>query len=89
MRSVLSGALAICAICLCVTASMAQTVTVCDGEYEKACQAHEAYVYCGQTETWATSFCKGAGLSGAHQSLRLNTYGGNKCGYAITRIICQ
>ena len=66
-----------------------QTVTVCSGEYEKFCHAHDSYVYCDtKMEDWATNFCKSAGGNGEHRVIPLNTYGGNKCGYSIDRVVC-
>ena len=73
-----------------VSSSWAQTVTVCSGEYERACQAHESYVYCyTDLKAWATNFCRPANGNGDHTILHLNTYGGNKCGYSIDRVICK
>lgn len=59
------------------------TYTVCSGEYERACQPHDAYLYCnGDVHGWAQARCA------SFTTTRVNTYGGNKCGYAIDRVIC-
>jgi hypothetical protein len=60
-----------------------RTYKVCTGEYERACQLHDVYLYCGQSvEAWASARCT------SHRVRRLNTYGGNKCGYATDEITC-
>jgi hypothetical protein len=57
--------------------------TVCSGEYEGKCQAHDAYLYCYEdVKAWANARCGSALVQ------RVNTYGGNKCGYSIDKIIC-
>ena len=57
--------------------------TVCSGEYERACSAHDSYLYCySDVQAWANARCESAKV------VRLNTYGGNKCGYAIDRVFC-
>jgi len=57
---------------------------VCTGEYERQCQSqHDAYLYCySDVEGWAKSRCS------SYTIQRLNTYGGNKCGYSIDAVIC-
>jgi hypothetical protein len=60
------------------------TFRICTGEYERACQAHDVYLYCGASiEAWAKDKCT------SYQVLRLNTYGGNKCGYSIDQLVCE
>jgi hypothetical protein len=57
--------------------------SVCSGEYERACQQHDTYLYCyADVQAWANARC------GSAKVVRLNTYGGNKCGYTIDRIFC-
>ncbi len=59
------------------------TYRVCSGEYEKSCQKHDAYVYCGDdVAAWAKRRCTSSTV------LRLGAYGGNKCGYSIDAVIC-
>ena len=73
-----------------VPASAQQVYTICSGEYERACQPHEVYVYCYvDLEPVATGLCKASGMSGKHEIVRLNTYGGHHCGYSIDRVICK
>lgn len=56
---------------------------VCSGEYERACQPHDVYMYCySDVSAWAKARC------GTHTVQRVNTYGGNKCGYSIDAVIC-
>jgi hypothetical protein len=56
---------------------------ICSGEYERACQPHDVYLYCGDSaEAWAKKRCTSYSLT------RLNTYGGNKCGYSLDQVIC-
>jgi hypothetical protein len=57
--------------------------TTCIGEYERACQPHDSYFYCyHDIQAWANARCESAKV------VRLNTYGGNKCGYAMDRVFC-
>jgi len=59
------------------------TYRVCSGEYEKSCQKHDAYLYCGDdVAAWAKLRCTSSTIQ------RLGAYGGNKCGYAIDAVIC-
>jgi len=59
------------------------TYRVCSGEYEKSCQKHNAYLYCGDDiAAWAKRRCTSATVQ------RLSTYGGNKCGYSLDAVIC-
>ena len=64
--------------------------TVCEGEYERACQAHEAYTYCGTINATAESLCRRSVTTYSGFTLvQLNSYGGNKCGYGIFRVTCK
>jgi hypothetical protein len=59
------------------------TYRVCSGEYERACQTHDTYLYCySDVGAWARARCTSWTVQ------RLNTYGGNKCGYSIDAVIC-
>jgi hypothetical protein len=59
------------------------TYRVCSGEYEKSCQKHNAYLYCGDDiAAWARRRCTSSTVQ------RLSTYGGNKCGYSLDAVIC-
>jgi hypothetical protein len=64
-------------------AAITTTYKICTGEYERACQPHDVYMYCGVSpETWARNKC-------ASYSVRqLNSYGGNKCGYELYEVLC-
>jgi len=56
---------------------------VCSGEYERACDAHDVYMYCySDVQAWADKKCSKA------QVVRLNSRGGNKCGYSLDEVIC-
>jgi hypothetical protein len=56
---------------------------VCTGEYERACQQHDAYLYCySDVGAWAKARCS------SYTVQRLNTYGGNKCGYSLDSVVC-
>jgi hypothetical protein len=60
-----------------------QTYRICVGEYERACQPHEVYLYCGiNVEAWAKDRCTSPRIR------QLNSYGGNKCGYSLVEVIC-
>jgi hypothetical protein len=57
---------------------------LCVGEYERSCPIHNAYGYCGtNVSAWAAGKC-GELLS----SVQVQSYGGNKCGYAIYHVTC-
>jgi len=72
------------------SSSWALEITLCIGEYERACQAHQSYAYCGtDAKQWATNFCKGANDTGDNRVVPLNSYGGNKCGYSMVMVICR
>lgn len=59
------------------------TYRVCSGEYERSCQKHDAYLYCGDdVAAWAKLRCASSTIQ------RLGAYGGNKCGYSIDAVIC-
>jgi hypothetical protein len=59
------------------------TYRVCSGEYEKSCQKHDAYLYCGDdVAAWAKLRCASSTIK------RVGAYGGNKCGYSIDAVIC-
>lgn len=59
------------------------TYRVCVGEYERACQQHDVYLYCyTDVKAWAQQKCTSSGVS------RYNTYGGNKCGYGMDLVTC-
>jgi hypothetical protein len=78
--------------CITKILSGASTVTpapvtviyrVCSGEHERACQPHDAYLYCySDVRAWAGARCE------SYKIQRLNTYGGNKCGYSLDSVIC-
>jgi hypothetical protein len=64
-------------------ASFTRAIRVCSGEYEKNCQPHDAYLYCYvDVGAWAAARCD------KYVVQRINTYGGNKCGYSIDDVIC-
>lgn len=56
---------------------------ICSGEYERECQGHNFYLYCySDVEAWARAHCT------SYKITRLNTYGGNKCGYSLDSVFC-
>jgi hypothetical protein len=56
---------------------------VCSGEYERNCDAHDVYMYCyADVQAWADKKCEKG------QVVRLNSRGGNKCGYSLDEVIC-
>jgi len=59
------------------------TYKLCSGEYQRACQPHDVYLYCyTDIRAWAAARCT------SFTSSRYNTYGGNKCGYAMDLVTC-
>jgi hypothetical protein len=57
---------------------------VCSGEYERACPAHDAYLYCySDLGTWAAARCTSFTTS------RVTSFGGNKCGYSLDTVVCN
>ena len=66
-----------------LTAPIVTQYDVCIGEYERACLPHQVYIYCGVSiDDWARPRCSSFSV------VRLNTYGGNKCGYGLDRVFC-
>ena len=66
-----------------VTPPVTVTYKICAGEYTRACQPHDVYLYCYQSAAeWAKSRCESAKVQ------RLSVYGGNKCGYTLDAVIC-
>ena len=56
---------------------------VCEGEYERNCPPHQAYVYCYvDPKTEAAKSCKRYSVKTSQSK------GGNKCGYTWTTFIC-
>jgi hypothetical protein len=56
---------------------------ICVGEYERACLPHQVYLYCGaDIGAWAAARCT------ASSATRLDSKGGNKCGYSLVRVFC-
>jgi hypothetical protein len=69
------------------TVKAPQTTTrsfrVCTGEYERACDPHDAYLYCGvDPASWAKGRCD------SFKVQQLNSRGGNKCGYTLFEVLC-
>jgi hypothetical protein len=61
----------------------AKTYRFCFGEYERACQQHDLYGYCGESPAnWASAHCDAPSI------IPIASYGGNKCGYSIIDVIC-
>jgi hypothetical protein len=59
------------------------TYRICSGEYERACQQHDVYMYCYENpENWAKDRCT------TYSVRQLNSYGGNKCGYNLYEVLC-
>jgi hypothetical protein len=62
-----------------------KTVTICAGEYEGNCLRHDVYVYCyTSVEAWANQYC-----SSKPSVQRIDTRGGNKCGYSLDKVTCE
>lgn len=60
-----------------------RVLRVCTGEYERACQPHDAYLYCYvDVSAWAKGRCEKSSVQ------QLNSRGGNKCGYALYEVLC-
>jgi hypothetical protein len=60
-----------------------RSLRVCVGEYERACQPHDAYLYCGvDVNAWAKARCD------RFKVQQLNDVGGNKCGYQLYEVLC-
>lgn len=65
------------------------TKRACTGEFELACAGvHDAFYTCGyfgSDDAIAVQLCKGAPA----KAVRINTKGGNKCGYALIEVTCS
>jgi hypothetical protein len=56
---------------------------ICSGEYERACKTHDVYLYCSpDLDAWAKARCS------SYTIQRIDTYGGNKCGYSLDTVLC-
>jgi hypothetical protein len=56
---------------------------VCTGEYERACDPHDSYLYCyADVKGWANARCEKSTVT------QLNDRGGNKCGYQLYEVLC-
>ena len=69
------------------TAATKQEITrsfrVCTGEYERACDPHDAYLYCYvDVNAWAKAKCDRFKIQ------QLNSRDGNKCGYSLYEVLC-
>jgi hypothetical protein len=66
------------------------TFSVCEGEYERNCPDHDAFTYCGTINGWAVQACKiqNSREPPKFQLIKLQDRSGNKCGYALWRVIC-
>lgn len=64
------------------------TKRFCTGEYEANCAGpHDAFFSCGNfgsDQEVAAQLCQGAPA----KAVRINTKGGNKCGYTLTEVTC-
>jgi hypothetical protein len=59
------------------------TYKVCTGEIESNCRPHDKYLYCySDAAAWAKSICTSFTIQ------RVETYGGNKCGYSLDVVVC-
>jgi len=68
-----------------------QTFSVCEGEYESSCAAHQVYLYCYTVYGWAEATCKVRGTNepAKYTIAEISKRGGNKCGYTIYEITCR
>jgi hypothetical protein len=65
------------------SAPITRQYRICTGEYERACQPHDVYLYCNvPPESWARERCA------TYSITPLNNYGGNKCGYGLYDVLC-
>lgn len=67
-----------------IATTLTKTYRICVGEYERNCQQHDSYLYCGANLVdWAKPRC------GSFRIVSVNTYSGNKCGYGIADVYCD
>jgi hypothetical protein len=72
-------------------AQSSQSLLVCEGEIESNCDhRHEAFTPCGSINNWAVQACKiqGSPEQPKYQLVPVGSYGGNKCGYGLFKVIC-
>jgi hypothetical protein len=63
--------------------AITRSIRVCTGEYERACDPHDAYLYCNvDLNAWAKGLCEKFKIT------QLNSRGGNKCGYSLYEVLC-
>jgi hypothetical protein len=56
---------------------------VCRGEYEGSCGPHDAFVGCGDLNSWAINACI------KFSSAVLSSRDGNRCGYTVVNYTCS
>ncbi|MFA1626952.1 hypothetical protein ACDY96_30745 [Rhizobium mongolense] len=67
------------------------TRVVCTGQYERNCAGpHDIFMQCGAPPDAeiAQQVCVGLGRT-TSRTLRLNTKGGNRCGYSLVQVTCS
>ena len=78
---------------LFTTATLSQTINVCQGEYSEPqnnkCLAYEAYTYCGTINAFAAEKCKALGSNKKPKIVTMRDVPGNKCGYTNFRVVCD
>lgn len=56
---------------------------VCVGEFERECQQHNVFLYCGENvEAWARPRCSSPSIQ------LISTKAGNRCGYSLFEVSC-
>ena len=66
-----------------VPQEVTRSFRVCTGEYERACDPHDTYLYCYvDLDAWAKARCT------RYKTQQLNSRGGNKCGYSLYEVLC-
>jgi hypothetical protein len=82
-------ALAFSLLLMAIVSASAQTqFNVCEGEYKERCPRNLIRTGRGATEATSKNLCQP--FSGSrHVKTKYRSFGGNRCGYNMWKIVCQ
>jgi hypothetical protein len=77
-----------------LTPAQASEFVVCEGEFyadppDDGCPRDQAATQCGTIDNYAASVCQQTDGTDKFIKVKLADRGGNQCGYATWRVICQ
>jgi hypothetical protein len=82
-------ALAFSLLLMAIVSASAQTqFNVCEGEYKERCPRNLIRTGCGAIEATSKNLCQPF-TGGRHVKTKYRSFGGNRCGYNMWKIVCQ